>query len=170
MGLLQYCTCSQSQFIPAYTLLLDVLKRWSAGVKSWCGITGRWRIYLSTSSCSHAPSQPRSVTPGLGEVGGKPLWGNVGVRVGGRCRLSETGIMVISRGWAISPLWCLVCNMESCAASEVILYGALSFLPAVIIIQMFTKVILYKGNISLLSIPQSPEGSQIGLVLCSVLS
>ena len=48
-------------------------------VRSWCGITGNWRLYLSTSHCSRAPSQPRTVTPGLGEVGGKPLWGNVGV-------------------------------------------------------------------------------------------
>lgn len=68
-------------------------------VRSWCGITGNWRFYLSTSSSrSRAPSQPRRVTPRLGEVGGKPLRGNVGVCVGGRCRLSETGIMFKSRG------------------------------------------------------------------------
>lgn len=34
-----------------------------------------------------ASSQPRSVTSGWGEVGWKPLWGNVGVCVGGRRRL-----------------------------------------------------------------------------------
>lgn len=62
-------------------------------VRDWCGITGNWKPYLSTSSFIRAPSRPRTVAPGgLGEVGGKPLWGNVGVCVGGR--LSETGIIV----------------------------------------------------------------------------
>lgn len=37
--------------------------------RSWCGITGNCRRYLSTGSCSRVPSQPRSVMPVLGESG-----------------------------------------------------------------------------------------------------
>lgn len=70
-------------------------------VKSRSGITGNWMLYLSTSSCSRAPSQPRSVELGLGEVGGQHLWGDVGVCVGVRCRLSETEITLESGGWAV---------------------------------------------------------------------
>lgn len=72
---------------------------------SRCRNKGNGGLYLSTNGCKPAPSQPHSVMASLGKVGGKPLRGKAGVCVGGRCRLSETRIVVRARDEQYLLLW-----------------------------------------------------------------